>query len=138
MIAPILASVLSALPLAGWAKLPPPTPEAQAKAEEAKAKLADAARKEAELIVRYQDRAVANWAANAKARGVPFEPTPMDGTKVVLPAAGTVVTADKTIPKATEAAAAGTAKQVNTQPAQVGGIARDSAGGAGAPIVIKK
>ena len=138
-IAPLLASMLAVAPLAGWAKLPPPTPEAIAKAEEAKAKAAEATRKEAELLLRYQDRVVANWAANAQARGVAFQPTPVTGPQVVLPAAGTVATADKTIPKPAEAAASpSVAIHANTQPAQAGGIARDAAGGAGKPIVVNK
>ena len=92
-----------------------------------------------ELLLRYQDRAVANWAANAQARGVAFQPTPVTGPQVVLPAAGTVATADKTIPKPAEAAASpSVAIHANTQPAQAGGIARDAAGGAGKPVVVSK
>lgn len=138
-VASIVASLLAAVPLAGWAKLPPPTPEALAKAEEAKAKAAEATRKEAELLLRYQDRVVANWAANAQARGIAFQPTPVAGPQAVLPAAGTVVTADKAIPKPAEAAASpSVAIHANTQPAQAGGVARDSAGGAGKPVVVNK
>lgn len=131
----IAVALAAAIPLAGWAKLPPPTPEAQAKAEQAKAKAAEAARHEAELLVRYQDRAVANWAANAKARGLPFDPVPVGGPQVVLPASGTVATADKSIPKPAEAAA--TSERANAQPAQAGGLPRDAAGGAGEPVVRK-
>jgi hypothetical protein len=46
------------------AKLPPPTDEQKAKAEEAKTKAADAAKKEAELLGKYQDRAADNYKRN--------------------------------------------------------------------------
>ena len=52
MRAMLAAAVLFASPLSGYAKLPPPTPEAQAKSEDAKAKAAEASRKEAELLSR--------------------------------------------------------------------------------------
>lgn len=129
----LVAATLAALPMAGWSKLPAPTPEAQAKADEAKAKAADAARQEAVLLERYQERTVANWAANAKARGIAVNPSPVAGPQVVLPASGTVVTADKTIP--TPAQAAATSGRANAQPAQAGGLPRDAAGGAGSPVV---
>lgn len=132
----LAAAMLLASPLAAYAKLPPPTPEAQAKSEEAKLKAAEASRKEAELLGRYQDRAAANWAENAKARGVPFEPTPVGGTKAVLPAGGTVATVDKTVP--TPAQAAATSTRANAQPAQAGGLPKDGEGGAGAPVVVRR
>lgn len=132
----LAAVVLVAIPLPGQAKLPPPTPEAQAKSEEAKAKAAEASRKEAELLARYQDRAVANWAANAKARGVPFDPTPVGGPQAVLPAGGTVATTDKTVP--TPAQAAATSSRAGAQPAQTGGLPKDAEGGAGAPVVVRR
>ena len=43
------------------AKLPPPTDEQKAKAAEAKAKSDEAAKKEAELLGKYQDRAVGHY-----------------------------------------------------------------------------
>ena len=46
---------------AAFAKLPPPTPEAAAKAAEAKAKAAEAAKKRAEQLGKAQDRAVENY-----------------------------------------------------------------------------
>lgn len=136
MKAMLVAAALVAVSMAGHAKLPPPTPEAQAKSEEAKAKAAEASRKEAELLSRYQDRAAANWAANAKARGVPFEPVPIAGPQAVLPAGGTVATTDKTVP--TPAQAAATSAQANAQPAQTGGLPKDAEGGAGAPVVVRR
>jgi len=56
------------------AKLPPPPPPDPAKAEEAKQKAADAAKKDAELMAKYTDLAVANYAAKAKAEGKEFKP----------------------------------------------------------------
>jgi hypothetical protein len=47
-----------------WAKLPPPSDEAKAKAAEAKAKADDAAKKDAEQLGKAQDRAVANYRKN--------------------------------------------------------------------------
>ena len=43
------------------AKLPAPTEEQKAKAAEAKAKAEEAAKKDAELLGRYQDRAAENY-----------------------------------------------------------------------------
>jgi len=54
---------------AAWAKLPAPSPEAAAKAAEAKAKADEAAKKDAELLTRYQDKAVANYKRNRGAGG---------------------------------------------------------------------
>jgi hypothetical protein len=56
------------------AKLPPAPPVDPAKAEEAKQKAADAAKKEAELLAKYMDLAVANYAAKAKSEGKEFKP----------------------------------------------------------------
>lgn len=44
-----------------YAKLPPPPPVDPAKAEEAKMKAAEAAKKETELLAKYQDRAVERY-----------------------------------------------------------------------------
>ena len=57
-----------------WAKLPPPPLVDPAKAEEAKQKAAEAAKKGAELQARYEDRAAAAFAAKAKAEGREFKP----------------------------------------------------------------
>jgi hypothetical protein len=57
-----------------WAKLPPPPPPDPVKVEEAKAKEAEAKVKAAELQAKYEDRAVANHAAKAKAEGREFKP----------------------------------------------------------------
>lgn len=131
----IVAATTLVLPLASLAKLPAPPPDQQAKAEEAKAKADEVAKKEIELTLRYQDRAVANWAANARAQGKPFTPTPLaSNPPAQLPAGGTVATTDKVVPKPAEAAASPAAAQAGAQPAQTLGIPQDSAGGAGAPI----
>ena len=49
---------------AAWAKLPPLSPEAAAKAAEAKQKADEAAKKDADLLAKYQDKAVANYKRN--------------------------------------------------------------------------
>jgi len=47
-----------------WAKLPPPSDEAKAKAAEAKTKADDAAKKDAEQLGKSQDKAAANYRKN--------------------------------------------------------------------------
>lgn len=54
-----------------WAKLPPLSDEAKAKAAEAKAKADDAAKKDAEQLGKAQDRAVANYRKNKGIKGSP-------------------------------------------------------------------
>lgn len=128
----LIAAVL-ATPLVVSAKLPAPTPEQQAKAAEAKAKADEIAKQEAQVMLRYQDRAVANYAANARAQGKPFNPTPVDGNAAAtLPAGGTISTADKVIPKPAEAAS-GPDARAGAQPSQTAGVPQDKLGGAGAP-----
>lgn len=56
------------------AKLPAPAPlndEQKAKAEEAKAKAAEGAKKEADLLARYQDKAAENYKSSALKQSVP-------------------------------------------------------------------
>jgi hypothetical protein len=60
-----------------WAKLPPMSDEAKAKAAEAKAKADDAAKKDAEQLGKAQDRAAANY---RKTKGIKA-PAPMAGKK---------------------------------------------------------
>lgn|SRR5574340_705857 len=60
-----------------WAKLPPPTPEQQAKAAEAKEKAAEAAKKEAAALSKVQDEVVARYAQQQKAKGLTVKPTPI-------------------------------------------------------------
>ena len=66
-----IAAVLIACGLAGsaWAKLPPPSPEAAAKAAEAKQKADEAAKKDAADLAKAQDRSVANYKRNKGAGG---------------------------------------------------------------------
>ena len=56
------------------AKLPPAPPVDPAKAEEAKTKAAEAAKKGAELQAKYEDKAVASYATKAKVEGKTFKP----------------------------------------------------------------
>ena len=59
-----------------WAKLPA-APADPAKAAEAKAKADEAAKKDADLLAKYQDKAVANYRKNKGLRG----PAPKVGGK---------------------------------------------------------
>ena len=61
------------------AKIPAPPMDdaARAKAEEAKVKAADAAKKEAELLTKSQDRVAARYIKEQKAKGVTVKPTPI-------------------------------------------------------------
>ena len=60
-----------------YAKLPAPqlTDEQKAKAEETKAKAADAAKKEGELLAKSQDRVADYYIKAQKAKGVTVKPT---------------------------------------------------------------
>ena len=60
-----------------WAKLPPPSEEAQAKAAEAKVKAAENAKMESELLGKTQDRIAQKYIADQKAKGVIVKPTPI-------------------------------------------------------------
>jgi hypothetical protein len=61
-----------------WAKLPPPSDEAKAKAAEAKAKADEQAKKDAADLGKAQDRAVANYRKN---KGIKGSPAAMSGKK---------------------------------------------------------
>ena len=60
-----------------WAKLPPPSEEAKAKAEEAKLKAAETAKMEAELLGKSQDRVAERYIKEQKAKGITVKPTPI-------------------------------------------------------------
>lgn len=60
-----------------WAKLPPPSDEAKAKAEEAKLKAAETAKADAELLGKSQDRVAERYIKEQKAKGVVVKPTPI-------------------------------------------------------------
>jgi len=60
-----------------WAKLPVPpmTDEQKAKAEQAKTKVAEAAKKDSELLAKYQDKAADNYKkGQGRAKGAPAKP----------------------------------------------------------------
>jgi len=68
------AALLAACSGAAWAKLPPPSPEAQAKAEEAAAKAKWADKVAAYQLCEAQNKVAAFYYASAKAAGKPTEP----------------------------------------------------------------
>jgi hypothetical protein len=65
--------VFSAMP--AYAKLPSPSAEAKVKAEEAKVKAAENAKKEFELLAKYQDSVAEKYSAKLKSEGKEFKPT---------------------------------------------------------------
>jgi len=71
----ILSTALLALGSTAWAKLPPPSDEAKAKAAEAAAKSAYGAKLDAYKLCLAMDRVVASYQAAAKAAGKAV-PTP--------------------------------------------------------------
>ena len=60
-----------------WAKLPPPSEEAKAKAEEAKIKAAERAKLEAEQLANAQNRVAEAFIKQQKAKGIIVKPTPI-------------------------------------------------------------
>ncbi len=60
-----------------WAKLPPPSEEAKAKAEEAKLKAAETAKAEGEQLGKAQDRVAEKYIKEQKAKGITVKPTPI-------------------------------------------------------------
>jgi len=60
-----------------WAKLPPPSEEAKAKAEEAKVKAAETAKAEAEQLANAQNRVAEAFIRQQKAKGITVKPTPI-------------------------------------------------------------
>ncbi|HYT16419.1 MAG TPA: hypothetical protein VEL80_08575 [Burkholderiales bacterium] len=74
----VLAGVaLAAAASFAWAKLPPPLPADPAQAAQAKQKADEAAKKDAALLGKYQDKAAANYRKNKGVRG----PAPKVGGK---------------------------------------------------------
>jgi hypothetical protein len=67
----IMSAAMAATAGAVWAKLPPPSEEAKAKAAEAKVKADEAAKKEAEQLAKAQDRAAANYRKNKGIKAAP-------------------------------------------------------------------
>ncbi len=72
-----------------YAKLPAPqlTDEQKAKAEETKAKAADAAKKDGELLTKSQDRVADRYIKAQKAKGITVKPTPIVVAAAPAPAA---------------------------------------------------
>jgi hypothetical protein len=70
------------------AKLPTPqlTDEQKVKAEEAKAKAADTAKKEGEQLAKSQDRVAEHYIKAQKAKGVTVKPTPIAMAAAPAPA----------------------------------------------------
>ena len=67
----MMSVAMAATAGAVWAKLPPAPPADPAKAAEAKKLADDAAKKDADLLGKAQDRAVANYRKNKGIRGGP-------------------------------------------------------------------
>jgi hypothetical protein len=65
----IMTGVMAATAGAVWAKLPPAAPADPAKAAEAKKLADDAAKKDADLLAKSQDKAVANYRKNKGIKG---------------------------------------------------------------------
>ena len=87
MKARIAAVVFAVFAAQASAKLPPPPPVDPVKAEEAKQKDAAAKQKGAELQAKYEDKAVANYAAKAKVAGKEFKPVLGSGIQPAPPVA---------------------------------------------------
>ena len=85
MKARIAAVVFAVFAAQASAKLPPPPPVDPVKAEEAKQKDAAAKQKGAELQAKYEDKAVANYAAKAKVEGKEFKPVLGSGIQPAAP-----------------------------------------------------
>ncbi|MBL8385516.1 MAG: hypothetical protein JNM90_20700 [Burkholderiales bacterium] len=107
----IAAVALGLLGGSAWAKLPPPPPKAPEVVEAEKAKEAEARKKGAELQAKYEDRAVASYAAKAKAEGKEFKPQLGAGVQPPPPPAAPVAAAAPTAPAPAKAAGAPAAKK---------------------------
>ena len=107
------AVVIAIFAAHAWAKLPTPPPLDPAKAEEAKVKDAEAKVKDAEaklkaaeLQAKYEDKAVASYAAKAQAAGKEFKPQLGNGIQPPPPAAAAPLAAAAAPVAATPAPAA--------------------------------
>lgn len=80
----VVFAAMLALSGAAWAKLPP-APVDPAKAAEAKAKADEAAKKDAELLTKAQDRVAARYIREQKAKGKTVKPQ-MTATAPAAPA----------------------------------------------------
>lgn len=91
----VTSPVLAKLPVAA------PTPESIAKADEAKAKAAESAKKESDLLAKYQDDVAGKYAAKLRSEGKEFKPTP-----ILVPAAAAAPAVVVAAPAVAPAAAA--------------------------------
>ena len=76
-----VALAMAVMAAHSFAKLPPPPPKAPEVVEAEKVKAADARAKGAELQAKYEDKAVANYAAKARAEGKEFKPQLVGGVQ---------------------------------------------------------
>jgi len=67
----IMTVAMAAAAGAVWAKLPPAPPADPAKAADAKKLADDTAKKDADLLGKYQDKAVTNFRKNKGIKGAP-------------------------------------------------------------------
>ena len=72
-----IAALCWAIAGAVYAKLPPLSDEQKTKTEEAKAKAANAAKKDAEALTMAQDHLAGGYIKAQKAKGVTVKPTPI-------------------------------------------------------------
>ena len=100
---PLLLGVALSIGLYGAAvaKLPPPTDEQKAKAAETKAKADEAAKKEAELLTKVQDKSAARYIADQAKLGKVVTPTPIVAPP---PQAAAPMTAQEKAPNTASAA----------------------------------
>ena len=101
---------------AAFAKLPPLSDDAKAKAAEAAAKTAWSGKVEAYLLCKYQDKSAAHFYKTAKAEGKEAKPAPampacVDAGPFVYPPAPVAATAAPVAPAAPAAASAAPAKK---------------------------
>jgi hypothetical protein len=101
----------STLAVSAFAKLPPPSDEAKAKAAEAAAKTAHAGKVDAFLLCKYQDKVAAHTAKNGKAgkkdpKAAPSAPCADPGAFVYTPAPAATPTAAAPAPAPAAAPAA--------------------------------
>lgn len=73
----LIAALLAGSASLGFAKLPAKTPEEEAKAAAAKSKAAADAEVEKQLLAKSQDRVVARYTEEQRAKGKEVKPTPM-------------------------------------------------------------
>lgn len=93
-----LVLALTVSSAAAWAKLPPPSEEAKAKADEAKVVAGEKAKAAAELLGKTQDHVAEHYIKAQKAKGITVKPTP-----IAPPAATPVAAAPAAAPMTTPA-----------------------------------